>query len=76
MLTATYAECHTKAPYAECRNAECHYAKCRYAACHVAECRSAECRYAECHGATKIDMSAPAVKCTHSLLTTFFAYIN
>ncbi len=23
MLTVTYAECHTKAPYAECRYAEC-----------------------------------------------------
>ncbi len=40
----------------------------------VMECRYDECRYAECHGATKIDMSAPAVKCTHSLLTTFFSY--
>ncbi len=24
MLTVTYAECHTKAPYAECHSAECH----------------------------------------------------
>jgi hypothetical protein len=31
MLTVTYAECHTKAPYAEC-----HYAECRYAECHGA----------------------------------------
>ncbi len=45
MLTVTYAECHIKAPYAECRYAECHYAECRYA-----ECRYAECHYAECRG--------------------------
>jgi hypothetical protein len=45
MLTVTYAECHIKAPYAECRYAVCHYAECRYA-----ECRYAECRYADCHG--------------------------
>jgi hypothetical protein len=24
MLTVTYAECHIKVPYAECRYAECH----------------------------------------------------
>jgi len=24
MLTVTYAECHIKAPYAECRYAQCH----------------------------------------------------
>jgi hypothetical protein len=29
MLTVTYAECHTKAPYAECHYAECRYAECR-----------------------------------------------
>jgi hypothetical protein len=29
MLTVTYAECHIKAPYAECHYAECHYAECR-----------------------------------------------
>jgi hypothetical protein len=28
MLTVTYAEFHTKAPYAECRYAECRYAEC------------------------------------------------
>jgi hypothetical protein len=39
MLTVTYAECHTKAPYAECHFAECRYTECRYA----------ECRFAECH---------------------------
>ncbi len=33
MLTVTYAECHIKAPYAEC-----HYAECRHAECHYAEC--------------------------------------
>ncbi len=26
-----YAECHIKAPNAECRYAECHYAECRVA---------------------------------------------
>ncbi len=35
MLTVTYVDCHTKAPYAEC-----HYAECRYAACCYAEYRS------------------------------------
>jgi hypothetical protein len=40
MLTVTYAECHIKAPYAECRYAECRYAECRYA-----ECRGAKCAY-------------------------------
>jgi hypothetical protein len=40
MSTVTYAECHTKAPYAEC-----HYAECRYT----------ECRYAECRGASTDD---------------------
>ncbi len=29
MLTVTYAECHIKAPYAECHYAECRYAECR-----------------------------------------------
>jgi hypothetical protein len=29
MLTVTFAECHIKAPYAECRYAECRYAECR-----------------------------------------------
>ena len=33
MLTVTYAECHIKAPYAECIYAECHYAECHYAEC-------------------------------------------
>jgi hypothetical protein len=33
MLTVTYAECHIKAPYAECHYAECPYAECRYAEC-------------------------------------------
>ncbi len=28
MLTVTYAECHIKAPYAECHYAECRYAEC------------------------------------------------
>jgi hypothetical protein len=28
-LTVTYAECHKKAPYAECHYAECRYAECR-----------------------------------------------
>jgi hypothetical protein len=32
MLTVTYAECDTKAPYAECHYAECHSAECRGAA--------------------------------------------
>jgi len=27
MLTVTYAQCHIKTPYAECRHAECHYAE-------------------------------------------------
>jgi hypothetical protein len=36
MLTVTYAECHIKAPYAECHYAECHYAEYRYAECHGA----------------------------------------
>jgi hypothetical protein len=38
MLTVTYAECHIKAPYAEC-----HYAECRYA-----ECRGASMLYQKC----------------------------
>jgi hypothetical protein len=42
MLTATYSECHIKAPYAECPYVECHYAERRYA----------DCCYAECHGAS------------------------
>ncbi len=29
ILTVAYAECHIKAPYAECRYAECRYAECR-----------------------------------------------
>ncbi len=29
MLTVTYAECHIKAPYAECRYVEYRYAFCR-----------------------------------------------
>ncbi len=29
MLTVTYAECHIKAPYAECHFAECRNAECR-----------------------------------------------
>ena len=41
MLTVTYAECHIKAPYAECRYAECRYAECHYAKCRYAECRGA-----------------------------------
>jgi hypothetical protein len=28
MLTVTYAVCHIKAPYAECRYDECRYAEC------------------------------------------------
>jgi hypothetical protein len=48
MLTVTYAECHMKSLYAECRYSECHYAECRYSACHYAECRYSECHYAEC----------------------------
>jgi hypothetical protein len=32
MLTVTYAECHMKAPYAECHYAKCRYAECRGAA--------------------------------------------
>ncbi len=32
MLTVTYAECHAKAPYAECHYVECCYAECRGAA--------------------------------------------
>ncbi len=47
MLTVTYAECHIKAPHAECRYAECRDAECRYA-----ECRDTECRYAECRNST------------------------
>jgi len=35
MLSFTYAECHLKAPYAECHYAECYYAECR------ADCRGA-----------------------------------
>jgi hypothetical protein len=46
MLTVTYAECHIKAPYVECRYVECRYAECRYAACRYAACRYAECHYA------------------------------
>ena len=48
MLTVTYAQCHTKASYAEC-----HYAECNYAECHYDECHYAECRYAQGHGAFK-----------------------
>ncbi len=51
LLSVTFAECHTKAPYAECHYAECHYAECHYAECHYAECHYAECHYAECRGA-------------------------
>jgi hypothetical protein len=29
IYAVTYAECHIKAPDAECPYAECHYAKCR-----------------------------------------------
>jgi hypothetical protein len=29
MLTVACAECHIKAPYAECHYAECHNAECR-----------------------------------------------
>jgi hypothetical protein len=36
MLTVTYAECHLKAPHAEC-----HYAEYRYAECHGAKLPSA-----------------------------------
>ncbi len=36
MMTVTYAECHIKAPHAECHYAKCHYAECHY---HYAECR-------------------------------------
>ncbi len=32
MLSVFYADCHIKAPYAECR-----YAECRYAECHGAK---------------------------------------
>jgi hypothetical protein len=42
MLIVTYADCHIKAPYAECR-----YAECRYAECHYAECRGANQRTGE-----------------------------
>jgi hypothetical protein len=28
MLSVTYAECHIRAFYAECRYSECHYAEC------------------------------------------------
>ncbi len=41
MLSVTFAECHTKAPYSECYYAECHYAECRYAECNYAECPGA-----------------------------------
>ncbi len=34
MLAVTYAECHIKAPYAECCYAEYHYAECHYSECH------------------------------------------
>ncbi len=37
MLSVIYAECHIKAPYAECRYTECHYAECRCAECHGAK---------------------------------------
>jgi hypothetical protein len=37
MLSVTYAECHMKALYAECR-----YAKCRYAVCRGALSRGPE----------------------------------
>ena len=45
MLTVTYAECHIKAPYAECRYAECRYAECCYTESRYAECRGAKCAY-------------------------------
>ncbi len=32
MLSVVYADCHIKAPYAECLYAECRYADCRGAA--------------------------------------------
>jgi hypothetical protein len=41
ILTATYAECHIKAPFAECRYAECPYADCRYVDCRRASLTSA-----------------------------------
>ncbi len=40
MLRVSYAKCHKKYHYAECRYAECHYAECRYAECHYAQCLS------------------------------------
>jgi hypothetical protein len=43
ILTATYAECHIKAPYAECLYVERHYA----------ECRNADCRHASLTSATQ-----------------------
>jgi hypothetical protein len=52
MLSVIYAECHIKAPNAECRYTECHYTECRYTECHYAECR-----YAECHGAKIISLN-------------------
>jgi hypothetical protein len=39
MLTVTYAECHIKASYAECRYAGCRYAECRCTVYRYAECR-------------------------------------
>jgi len=46
MVSANYAECRKKAPYADC-----HYAECRYA----------ECRYAECCGANHLIIDIRAV---------------
>ncbi len=53
MLIVTFADCHIKAPYAECRYAEWYFAECRYAECHYAECR-----YAECHQRTGEDVTS------------------
>ncbi len=47
MLSVVYADCHTKAHYAEYSYAECRYAECRYA-----ECRGAHHR----HRNTKIHL--------------------
>jgi hypothetical protein len=63
MLSVTYAECHIKALYSECRYAECHYTECRYA-----ECRGAL-NYAAGSGSVKMAKKLFPVACTLKLFT-------
>jgi hypothetical protein len=74
MLTVTYAECHIKAPYAECRYTECRYAECRYGECRYAECRYAECRYGECRYAECRYAECRGAKCAYVIFYNILCY--